>query len=228
MASGKNSDKRAGNTFAVSESFTVTAHSGCLGTAPNSVESMEAGMAAGAQIVEFDLRYAADGTPVLSHDAPKGECVTLKDAFALLQKYPQIRANVDVKDTAHLECIPPLAAEYGVTEQIFFTGIREEDVSAVREKCPGIPYYLNTDVRLFTDLRALAEKTKTLGAIGVNLNERGASGRLVRVCHARGLLVSVWTVDRPRKARRVLAMHPDNITTRRPDMLCTMICRKSG
>ena len=40
---------------------TVTAHSGCMRQPENTVRSMEAGVAAGADIVEFDLNFDANG-----------------------------------------------------------------------------------------------------------------------------------------------------------------------
>lgn len=210
-------------TFPVSDSFTVTAHTGCLGTNANSLEAIEKGIAAGAQIVEFDLSFDGSGTPVLSHDAPKGKCVPLEDAFALLGRHSGIKANVDVKDTSGLEQVPILAERYGVLARIFFTGVGEKDVPIVREKCPGIPYYLNTTIFPHTDLYALAEKVKVLGALGVNINKGCLSPRLTRIMHAQGLLVSVWTIDRRPEARYVLATQPDNVTSRCPDMICGML-----
>ena len=50
----------------LSKEVTITAHSGCMGYPDNSIEAMEAGIAVGANIVEFDLYFTADGTPVLS------------------------------------------------------------------------------------------------------------------------------------------------------------------
>ena len=46
----------------------VTAHSGCENTPENSLESMVAGIAAGADTVEIDVRATRDGTPILMHD----------------------------------------------------------------------------------------------------------------------------------------------------------------
>ena len=205
------------------DGFTVTAHSGCLGLADNSVEAMEAGVRAGAQIVEFDLRYSADGKPVLSHDAPAGECVPLDAAFAFLREHLDVKANVDVKSTEYLETLLPLARETGVLPQIFLTGIFTQDVPAVREKCPGVPYYLNADIRWRTDVERLADEAKKLGAMGLNVNHKALTKKLVRACRSRGLLVSVWTVNRARRAKRVLSLQPDNITTRRPDLLSRLI-----
>ena len=203
--------------------FTVTAHSGCMGFSDNSIEAMEAGVRAGAQIVEFDLRYSADGKPVLSHDAPAGACVPLSAAFGFLREHPDVKANVDVKSTEYLETLLPLAQETGVLPQIFLTGVFAQDVPAVREKCPGVPYYLNADIRLRTDVEQLADEAKKLGAVGLNVNHKALTEKLVCACRKRGLLVSVWTVNRTHRAKRVLALQPDNVTTRRPDMVIRLI-----
>ena len=47
----------------------VIAHRGAAGLArENSLEALQAGMDAGADILEFDIRITKDGVPVLSHD----------------------------------------------------------------------------------------------------------------------------------------------------------------
>ena len=48
------------NGPALQDAATVTAHSGCMGLPENSVVAMEMGVAAGADIVEFDLNFLAD------------------------------------------------------------------------------------------------------------------------------------------------------------------------
>ncbi len=202
----------------------VTAHSGCMDLADNSLEAMAAGIAAGAGIVEFDLHYNANGTPVLSHRTPKkAPCVTLAQAFDFLAQHGSVRANVDVKSTEYLEKLPALAEAAGVTKQIFFTGVKEADVETVRTKCPGIPYYLNVSVRGGDDVDALAEKTAALGAVGINLNLNDVSAKLIKAFHERGMPVSVWTVNKERDAVRFLRLGADNITTRRPDMVCGLL-----
>lgn len=205
--------------------MSVTAHSGCLGLGDNTLEAMAAGVAAGAGIVEFDLNFTGAGEPVLSHDAPAegSVCVTLAQAFAFLAKHGGVLANVDVKSTAYLESVPALAAAAGVSDRIFFTGVTEDAVAAVREKCPGIPYYLNASVSQNEDLDALAGKTAALGAVGINLNWKNASPELIRVFHSRGLPVSVWTVNRPRRMIEMALSGADNVTTRRPDAACDLL-----
>ncbi len=208
--------------------ISVTAHSGCMGLADNSLEAMAAGIEAGADIVEFDLNYTADGTPVLSHNTPKSAaCVTLAEAFAFLAGQGGVLANVDVKSTEHLEKVPALAEEAGVTERIFFTGVKDKMVPAVKAKCPGISYYLNAAVRRKDDVDALVKKTAALGAVGVNLKWKGASPQLIRAFHKKGLPVSVWTVNKPRRIVEMACLGVDNITSRRPELVCGTL-RQAG
>ena len=199
---------------------TVTAHSGCIGIPDNSVAAMRAGVAAGADIVEFDLNFRADGTPVLSHNDPgENECTTLAEAFAFLAKHPKIRANVDVKSAAFLEKVQPMAQEAGVLDQLFFTGLEEDMIPAAAQACPDIPYYLNVKLTENEDFAALAEKAVSLGAMGVNLDHRDASPALISAMHEKGLLVSLWTVSRTKEAVRAIRLGADNVTTYRPLLL---------
>ena len=210
------------------EKFTVTAHTGCLGTAPNTVDSMAKGVEAGANIVEFDLHFDKKGEPVLSHDAPTKNAVHLNEAFKFLSEHKNIKANVDIKDTSHLEKVSQIASEYGVTEQIFFTGIFEKDITTVKKLCPQIPYYLNFNVNLHKNkdveyLSQIVETVKNCGAIGINLHYKSASKQLVKAFHNAGLLVSLWTVNSRYQFCKTLKLCPDNITTKHPDRLCNLL-----
>ena len=197
--------------------ITVTAHSGCMKLPDNSVAAMEAGVAAGADIVEFDLNFRADGAPVLSLGDPGEEaCATLAEAFAFLAAHPDVKANVDVKSTAFLEKVQPMAQEAGVLGQLFFTGLDANAIPVAARACPDIPYYLNARVTADEDPDALAEKAAALGALGVNLYHGDASAELISAMHAKGLLVSVWTIEEKEDAVRAIRMGADNITTYDP------------
>ena len=210
------------------ESFTYTAHTGCAGTEANSLGSIEAGVKYSAGIVEFDLNFNKNGDPVLSHDAPKGGEVTLDEAFKKISEYENLRVNVDIKSTVALEKIRPAAEKYGVAERIFYTGVHDGFVDAVRSNGGGVDYYLNVSVELKNKhtekyLMSLVQKVKDSGAIGINFNKNNASKALVDTFHANGLLVSIWTVDKKFDMYRVLSYAPDNITTRHPDKLGALI-----
>ncbi len=201
------------------DGFTVTGHTGCMGTPANSLASITAAHDCGAQIVEFDLRFDKNGEPVLSHDEPTGNEFSLDEAFAKVSRFEGLQVNVDVKTTSHLEKVVPLAEKHGILERMFFTGITEDDVAAVREKCPGVPYYLNHPVANNQDkeyLVSLVNKVRDCGAVGINFHHSNLSEALIDAFRRNGLLVSVWTVNRSHDMRRVLSLGPDNITTKEP------------
>ena len=204
---------------------TITAHSGCMGTPDNSLESIDCGAKYGAQIVEIDLRFAKDGTPILTHDAPKGGEVTLDEAFATVAKHPALRVNVDVKEcTEQLSQVSELAKKHGIEDRIFFTGLFENDIPTVQKACPEVPYWLNMKVksRLWqTDkyLQGLADTVKSCKALGINMNKNNASKKLVKVFRKNNLGISIWTCNTTKDIEKAAALSPDNITTRRPDLV---------
>ena len=206
------------------ENFTYTAHTGCVKTPDNSLASIEEGVKHGAKIIEFDLNFLPDGTPVLSHDKPKGNEVTLDEAFKKISEYENIKVNVDVKTTKNLKAVYPLAQKHGLEDRIFYTGINIDFVEAVKKDSPEVPYYLNVNVekpRKQTPeyLQSLVKTVKDSGAIGINFNKDHATKKLVETFQENDLEVSIWTVNKKRKMYKILALAPDNITTRRPDKL---------
>ncbi len=212
---------------ALPDGVKYTAHTGCVGTPDNSLKSIETGVKYGADIVEFDIRFH-NGEIVLSHDEPVGGEVTLEQAFLKVKEYDGLMVNVDVKSTEQLHIVQDTAIETGVLDRIFFTGIFENDIDTVKKECPLITYYLNMEV-LPKDkqtpeyLQGLVDKVKKCGAVGINFNKNNASKELVDAFHNAGLKVSIWTVSKEHEMYKVLSYCPDNITTRRPDKLQTIL-----
>ena len=206
------------------EGFTLTAHTGCEGTADNSLEAIQKGFDCGANTVEFDVNFTPDGVPVLAHDTAADSTVSLAEAFELIAGLPGLTVNVDCKTTENLKAISDLAEQYGVKDRIFYTGIEEKDVDAVKMSAPAVDYYLNMSVEKPSEhteeyLQTLVDKVKECGAIGINFNKKSASKELVDYFHANGLLVSIFTVDDKVEMYDILSYAPDNITTRCPDDL---------
>lgn len=208
--------------------FTVTAHTGSNGTEMNSFASLASALNGKADIAEFDLNFTKSGKPVLSHNEPNGNHISLSDAFTFTEKHSGKRINVDVKTTAFLEKLPEIAEACGVTDRIFFTGIEAEDIPAVKEKAPSIPYWLNCkpDKKRCKNreyICSLVKEVKESGAVGININLNYASKMLVDVMHDNGLLVSVWTANTIGQMIKMLKLAPDNITTKKPDFLVSLI-----
>ena len=205
------------------QGFTVTAHSGCEGTDPNTLSSLEAGFRSGAEIVEFDLHFDEDGNCVLSHDKPQKESTytTLEEAFRFLADKTTLRANLDLKSTDNMPLVYRLIKKYDLESRVFFTGVNEERVDILRSQCPGISYYLNVSAKLTSkeDIESLLQTVENLGAVGINVHHSEITKKVVDACHKKGLLVSIFTADKPVTLSHVLLFSPDNITTRQPSQL---------
>ena len=213
------------------ESFTLTAHTGCEGTADNSLEAIKKGFECGADTVEFDVNFTPDGVPVLAHDTAADSTVSLAEAFELIAGLPKLTVNVDCKTTENLKAISDLAEQYGVKDRIFYTGIEEKDVPAVKEQTPDITYWLNIKFKKSKDkayLSSIADKVESLGAAGLNINHKSCTKELVDLFHERGILVSLWTIKTEYDMIKALNLGADNITTRKPGSLKYIIDLKTG
>ena len=204
--------------------MTITAHSGCNGTEPNSIASLQDGYNSGADILEFDLNFDKYGVPYLSHDDVKGNEIKLEQAFQFLANNQNVRANIDVKKTDNMPAVFHLINLYNLSNRVFFTGVEEKFVEAVRTGCPGIAYYLNykpefLKVHSQQYINELVNNVKDCSAIGINMRHYYLSRKLVKTFHEKDLLVSVWTVNDNYFGyflRRAIYYGPDNITTKIP------------
>lgn len=207
------------------EGFTVTYHAGSMHTPANSICSLKAAIDDDAQIVEFDVSFRPDGTPVIIHNAEPNDNqgVFLENALEVVAGHPTCKINLDIKSKKNLGAVDELVKLYGLTERVFYTGVFEDWVETVRSTS-AIPYYLNHKITAeeASDpalAQAVADRAKELGAIGINSHFRFASRMFTDIMHKNGLLVSLWTVSKPADMPKVLSLYPDNITTKRPQIL---------
>ncbi|MCR4922045.1 MAG: glycerophosphodiester phosphodiesterase, partial [Bacteroidaceae bacterium] len=208
---------------------TVTAHSGAYSTEANSMRFISTALIRRPDILEVDVRCRPNGTLAISHDAIASDegGVELATVFAAVAK-TSVRMNLDIKETATLEPLHTLIAEYGMEKQVFMTGLSEKDIELAKRDCPGIPYYLNynPDTKRTDDeeyqqmILALLERT---GSLGINCNYKYATKALASLLHKNGYLLSVWTVNAESDMRNMLALSPDNITTLNPDLLYSLM-----
>ena len=102
----------------------ITAHSGCEGTADNSMASIEAAIALGADCAEIDVHVDGGGRLWLTHDAPErfDGLATLEEAFARVRE-SGIGVNCDIKRHAVLYPTLALAERVGVPrDQLILSG----------------------------------------------------------------------------------------------------------
>ena len=220
--------KRNLRNAVIPDGFTLTAHTGCEGTKDNSLDAITLGFGCGADIVEIDLNFNKDGIAVLSHNEPKGNEPTLDEAFALVAGYKGLRVNVDVKNTLDLKQVTDLAEKHGILDRIFFTGVTEEFVDAVKEQTPGMLYYYNKGIDKsktedISYINSLIDEVKRVGAAGLNIHHKSCSKKMVEEFHNVGLQLSIWTVNKKPDMARALKLGCDNITTRKPSELKSII-----
>jgi glycerophosphoryl diester phosphodiesterase len=207
---------------ALSPSFMITAHTGAENTKDNSLESIVKGIDAGANCVEFDIRFLNDGTPILCHDEKQksNKSVKLDSALNLLYLY-SIKINFDLKETSHIEKVAELVSFYGLEDRCFFTGITYDMAAKVKTFAPNIDFYLN--IKLTNSQKNdssyaldLGKTAKDLGSIGVNLKYAHATYQNVKLWHSQNLLVSVYTANTALDINAALYKNVDNITTLKP------------
>ena len=221
----KSSKKIIKDKSTLPEGFTVTYHSGALNTKPNTVKSIDTAISHGAKIVEIDVSFRPDGTPVIIHNsAPEiNQGVLLENALKAVAQSKTCMINLDIKSTANLGAVDELVMQYGLTERVFYTGVFDDWVEKVKSSS-SIPYYLNHSItnQEATDIsfaQAVADKAKKLGAIGINSNYNPATELFVETMRKNGLLVSLWTVNNMQDMVKVIRLKPDNITTKKPHYL---------
>ncbi len=207
------------------EGFTITCHAGSFGTKANSLESLQTAVDWGADIVEFDVSFRPDGKAVIIHDSSPSmnQGVLLDDALRIVASVKKCKINLDIKSTANLAEVDRLVKKHGLFDRVFYTGVFEDWVETVRNSS-AIPYYLNHQITAeeASDRNKAIEiikKTKKLGAIGINSHYKFATKEFSDYVHENGLLLSLWTVNKTADMVTVIETLPDNITTKKPDIL---------
>lgn len=213
------------------DDFTITAHTGAYGTEMNSIEAVEAAIKNNVQILEVDVRQRPNGTLVMSHDlvVTNNDGTPLEDALKLIKEKEDMQINFDIKETRVLNDLHALLIDYNLLDRSFLTGIEQINVKAVKNSnCANMDYYLNykpSKFKAFSDdyRQKIIRLLEDTGAVGINCNYKFAGSQLSNLLHKKGYKLSVWTVDSERSAKKMLVIKPDNITTKDPDMINSVI-----
>lgn len=202
---------------------TITAHSGAYGTPDNSLRYIETALRNNVEILEFDVNIRPNGTLVMYHDQVPNDLTGYEVDRALeMIRGTRTKVNLDIKNTAVLASLRQMVLRHGMINQVFLTGIRENDVMIVRQRFPEVKYYLNCDLdpKRYYDSRYLNEILMMLrrtGAVGINCHYSMANQTLSNWLHRNGYKLSVWTPNKRSQIRDAAGYYPDNITTRHPN-----------
>ena len=211
------------------DNFTITAHTGALGTPDNSVEFVKKAIENGVDVVEIDVRQRPDGTVVMGSDIipTNTNGVEMSSVFELV-KDEDIMLNLDIREMKALPALHGLLIEYRMTDRVFLTGIETWNANDVTEFCPDVDFYINyipSRIKVFSAdyQQKLLDMLIRTGGCGINCNHANASRTLSDLLHENGYKLSVWTVDKKHHMKRALVNKPDNITTNHPDELQKVI-----
>ena len=217
-------------------------HKGADHVAPgNTVESFEAALAHGVDMIEFDILRTRDGSLVLAHDyedAEGRECLTLEqglDHFAG-EAYNGIELDADMKLPGYeLEVVEGLR-DRGLAERSLVSTMYTESLDRLGELAPGLRRgwsvprvrrdYLHSPLALLAHaivrvMRArlpgqAARRIRAGGCEAIMANQVLVSGRLVKAVHGAGGQLYVWTVDSARRIQALEALGVDGVITNDP------------
>jgi glycerophosphoryl diester phosphodiesterase len=216
-------------------------HRGAAALAPeNSLNAIEAGAAAGVDVVELDLLWRADGAVVLAHGpAIPADAPTLDEALALVARLG-LAVQLDVKVGGTERHVAAALRAHGLEERAFVSSFSLPILRAFAVALPELPRSLTyPEDRLgVSERRLLAPAVRSglallrarlprrlpgwlerAGAQAATLNWAVVTPAAVAACHAAGCAVYVWTVTEPALANTLVASGIDGIIMDDPRIL---------
>jgi glycerophosphoryl diester phosphodiesterase len=217
-------------------------HKGADHVAPgNTVESFEAALAAGVDMIEFDVLSMRDGGLVLAHDyedAASREPLTLEeglDHFAG-EAYSGVELDVDLKLPGYESEVADGLAERGLSDRALVSTTYVESLDVLGRVAPGlrrgwsVPRARRDYTRSVFALPAygivrwlrlrLPGRARTLIEAGrceaVMAHRLLVSRALVSSVHDAGGQLYVWTVDDPARIRALEQLGVDGVITNDP------------
>lgn len=155
----------------------------------------------------------------------RGQRIRVPTFEELVTSFPHVRFVVDLKADGMAEPLVRILEAHSLYERVIVGSFSDRRLEEIRTA---------TGNRVMTSTGSLATRrwllasrvgrsvAGTAQALQVPRQTRGVrvvDDRLVRVAHASGLHVHVWTVNEPEEMRRLLELGVDGLVTDRPDLL---------
>jgi glycerophosphoryl diester phosphodiesterase len=219
-------------------------HKGAAHVAPgNTIESFEAALEHGVDMIEFDVLRTRDGRLVLAHDyedAEKRECVTLEEGLEHFagEAYAGVELDVDLKLTGYERDVTEGLARHGLVERSLVSTMYPDSLDRLGELQPGLrrgwsvprvrrnylrsPLYVRLPVYAIALVmrarmpRQAAARISAGGCEAIMCHRILVSRRLVRAVHAAGGQLYVWTVDDSPSISKLEALGVDGVITNDP------------
>ena len=227
----------------------VIGHRGAAGLAPeNTLEALHAGMQAGADILEFDVRLTKDNVPVVIHDATTarthGNRVVIShvthdelQAMNLTPSVPTLQEvldeffghcilNIEIKARGCGKVVAELIASHYISkpadwDTIIISSFKARELVQVRKVSSHIPLALLHDQNPF--LFIAYERRLHFSAVGFHrlyLNQLATE-----IAKRIGLFCYAYTIDRPYGAYILDQKGIDGVVTNKPNSILDEITK---
>jgi glycerophosphoryl diester phosphodiesterase len=217
-------------------------HKGADHVAPgNTIESFQAALEHGVDMIEFDVLRARDGRLVLAHDyddAESRECLTMDeglDHFAG-EAYAGVQLDVDMKLPGYEREVAAGLAARGLSARSLVCSMFTESLDRLGELAPelrrgwsvprvkrnyirsplAVPAYAIARVMRARLPGQAAARIRAGGCEAVMAHQILVSRRLVKAVHRAGGELYVWTVDDARRIRALEELGVDGVITNDP------------
>ena len=221
----------------------VMGHRGAAGLAPeNTLEAMRAGVKAGADILEFDIRLTKDNIPVLVHDfhtlrthheASIISHNTLAELRERTKKQPivpltslldeffgTILLNIELKGRGSGKIVAELIEKKYIKrksdwDNVLFSSFRGSEIIAVRKvsKAANIALLHSENPFIFIAYH------RRLHLTAVGFHRLYANRFALEIARRAGIFTYAYTVDRPHTALMLAQQGIDGVVTDRPDII---------
>ncbi len=219
-------------------------HKGADHVAPgNTVESFEAALAHGVDMIEFDVLRTRDGLLVLAHDyrdAERRDPPTLEEGLEHFagEAYAGVELDVDLKLPGYEREVVDGLARLGLLERSLVSTMYTESLDRLGELEPGLRRgwsvprvqrnYLEAPIAVRVPVYAMAAymRTRMPALAAARIRSGGCEAimshhvlvgrRLVSAVHGAGGQLYVWTVDDAEKIRALEKLGVDGVITNDP------------
>jgi glycerophosphoryl diester phosphodiesterase len=217
-------------------------HKGAHHIAPgNTIESFDAALEHGVDMIEFDVLRTREGRLVLAHDyvdADSRECLSLEEGLNHFagDTYAGIELDVDMKLPGYEQEVADGLLKRGLGARSLVSSHYTESLDLLGRLAPGLRRgwsvprvqrnYMRSPLAVPAYVVARVMRERLPGRASARIRSGGceaimshqllASSRLVRAVHAAGGQVYVWTVDSARRIAALEALGVDGVITNDP------------
>jgi glycerophosphoryl diester phosphodiesterase len=202
----------------------IIGHRGAKGLAPeNTLASIQSALDAHVAMIEIDVRVSADGTPVLHHDKAmitssgkklrisktdfttlqlaKPDLLTLEAALQFIDRRTDVIIEVKPGEPVApiAACIEPRIMKKWIESDFLFASFDFKILQALHSQFPKVPIAVSEK---WSGVRA-THRAKKLGTKRIIMNHKWLWSGFVYAITKRGYKLTVYTLNNPKRAKRL-------------------------